>query len=466
MSLGKKIAKNTIIHLLGKVGGLIFGVVSLGIMTRYLGQVGFGYYVIVVSFLQFFGILVDFGLSLTTVQLLSQPKADQNRIMNSVMSLRVISAFLFLLLPCGLVWLFPWPMIVKFGVLINVGGYFFISLVQTMTGLFQQKLVMWKIALSDIFSKALLVFGIFVCAYFDFGLSWMFFVITMTNFFNFLLVYGYSRQYISWKLSFDFLMWQKIWSFSWPIALSIVFNLLYLRMDTIIMAFSRSVEEVGLYGATYRIIDILTMLPAVFMGIVLPHASQIFAEKRIVDLRRLLQKSFDALMLAVWPIVFGGIYFSEKVMVLVAGQNFSSAGIILRFLIIAVLAIFVTTLFSYAVVAVNRQKTMMWGFLTSAILTLIGYVLLIPRIGWPGAVAMTLFSEFLIMIWSAVLVYREIKFFPSLKNTAKSILSAGLMLVVLSFVKDWPILVCVVIGAVVYFPLVYLLGVFKENENK
>ena len=90
----KKIAKNTFYQIAGKGLGLILGLVTIGLMTRYLGQTGFGYYTTIVAYLQFFGILVDMGLSLTIVKLITDPKNDQTKIVNNVFSLRFFSFFL------------------------------------------------------------------------------------------------------------------------------------------------------------------------------------------------------------------------------------------------------------------------------------------------------------------------------------------------------------------------------------
>lgn len=45
---------------------------------------------------------------------------------------------------------------------------------------------------------------------------------------------------------------------------------MYLKTDTLILSLIKSPEEVGLYGAAYRIIDVPTTLPYMFAGIILP----------------------------------------------------------------------------------------------------------------------------------------------------------------------------------------------------
>ena len=96
MTLNTRIAQNSLIQLIGKLLSLFLGLATVAIMTRYLGQAGYGYYTTVISFLQVFGILVDFGLSLTAIQMISRPGVDSDKAMSNLMTLRTISAFVFL----------------------------------------------------------------------------------------------------------------------------------------------------------------------------------------------------------------------------------------------------------------------------------------------------------------------------------------------------------------------------------
>src|SRR5689334_15249734 len=89
MSRTAAIAKNTIVQTVGRTIGTVLGLLTLGVMTRYLGAAGYGAFTTVTSFLQFFGILVDFGLSLTTVAMLSEAGVDRDKVSSNIFTLRV-----------------------------------------------------------------------------------------------------------------------------------------------------------------------------------------------------------------------------------------------------------------------------------------------------------------------------------------------------------------------------------------
>jgi len=84
MRLLTKVAYNTIMQIISKVITALLGLAVVTIMTRYLGRTGFGQYTTIITFLSFFGIFSDLGLTLTTAQMISQPGADQNKILEFI----------------------------------------------------------------------------------------------------------------------------------------------------------------------------------------------------------------------------------------------------------------------------------------------------------------------------------------------------------------------------------------------
>ena len=463
MSVVKQIFQNSVINISGKMISLVLGLVSVAVMTRYLGQEGFGYYATVVAFLQFFGILADFGISLTTIQMISPGTANTNKIMNNIMSFRVVTALLFLLLAPIVVWFFPYPLFIKLGVIITVGSFFASSLIQTLTGVFQKELKMMEVTIAEVAGRVLLVASIVSTCLAGKDIYWVFGAISISSLLNLIILYAYSRKYITWKWEVDLTLWKEIWHRTWPLALSISFNLIYLKTDTIILSLTHSQADVGLYGATYRVIDILTMMPAVFMGIVLPVITKYFQENDRPELFKIMQRSFDVLIAVAIPIVLGTFIIGVPLMKFVAGDAFAQSGEILKVLILAAGAIFAGGLFGYGIVGINKQKTMTWGYLTTAVITLIGYIVFIPRYGYWSAAWMTVFSEVMIMIWTAIVVKKSINFFPSLKIIVKSLPAAILMCATLYLFQELHVLVLVLISVAIYFPCLYLFGGIKKE---
>ena len=77
MTLKRQIAHNTMIQLAGKAISTILGLFTILLIIRSLGAEKFGWYTTAIGFLQFVGIFSDFGFTITTANMLSEPKFDK-----------------------------------------------------------------------------------------------------------------------------------------------------------------------------------------------------------------------------------------------------------------------------------------------------------------------------------------------------------------------------------------------------
>ena len=100
------------------------------------------------------------------------------------------------------------------------------------------------------------------------------------------------------------------------------------------------------------------------------------------------------MMIAI-PIMVGTQLCGVKLLEFISGKEFTGGGEILKILILAVIGIFIGTLFGYLVVSLHKQRVMIFGYATAAILTLIGYLYFIPIYGMQGAAWMTVFLKHL-----------------------------------------------------------------------
>lgn len=470
MSLAKKIAHNTLIQIIGKLVSTILGLFSLALITRYLGQAGYGEYTTITTFLTFFAVIADLGLTLVTVQMISGEKENENKILNNLFSLRLVSALFFIGLAPLIVFFFPYSPAVKIGVLVAAASFVFPALNQVLVGLFQKKLNMDRSALAEVVSRVVLVLGIILTEKLNYGLSGILIATVVSGAASFLLHYIFAYKFAVIKCEFDLSLWKKIISRSWPLAITIVLNLIYLRADTLILSLFKKPEMVGLYGAAYKIIDVLTTLPFMFAGLILPILTAAWLENNHSYFKKVLQKSFDFMAIIALPLVVGAQFLGKPIMIFVAGNDFVVAGDILKILIFSVAAIFLGTMFSHAVIALNKQKKMIGFYVFTSISSLIAYLYLIPRYSFIGAASVTIYSEVLIAIFSAYCVYKYSRFLPGLKTTGKSLLASLAMGAFLYFLPLRyqehliGLILIIIIASLIYFLFLYLLGGIKRKD--
>ncbi|MFA5131609.1 MAG: flippase [Patescibacteria group bacterium] len=478
MSLAKKIAHNTLVQVIGKIVSTILGLFSLALITRYLGQSGFGEYTTVMTFLTFFAVIADLGLTLVTVQMISGERSDENKILNNLFSLRLVSAIFFIGLAPLTVMFFPYSATVKLGVLIAAVSFVFPALNQILVGLFQKKLYMDRAAIAEVISRVVLIIGIIISVSMDAGLIGILIATIASGASSAILHYIFACKFSVLRFEFDLSLWKKIISRSWPLAITIVLNLIYLRADTLILSLFRGPDIVGLYGAAYKILDVLTTLPFMFAGLILPILTAAWAENNYPYFKKILQNSFDVLAIIAIPLVIGAQFLGKPIMTFVAGPDFALSGDILRILIFAIAAIFLGTIFSHAVIAIDKQKKMIGFYVFTSITALTAYLFLIPRFSYVGAAAVTIYSEVMIAIFSAYCIYKYTHFLPSLKRVFKSLLAGGIMG---AFIYVFPytfqqtlggLCLTLLLAIIIYFLILYFIGgvskadfaaIFKKN---
>ncbi len=463
MSLTQKIAYNTIIQFLGKILGTIIGVLTIAIMTRYLGQIGFGQYSTIMAYLQLFAILVDMGLSLTVIKLISDPAYTKDAAMNNIFTFRFFSALIFLGLAPLVVIFFPYDNFVKIGIAIAALSFFISSLNQILIGLFQKELKLNGVAIAEVSGRFVLLILVAYFAFTDKGLLAIVWAVVLGSLINFILNYFFARKFVKIKFAFDWQIWKKIFYITWPLALSIALNLVYFKADTIILSLTRSQAEVGIYNAPYRVLEILISFIYIFVGIIFPILTTAWAQKNIERFKDIFQKTFDALVMVSLPMVFGTFFVAKNLMLLIAGPEFLASGDILKIIIIATAIIFVNSLFGYTIVTLDKQRQIVGAYVIVAIVSLVGYLLTIPRYGYYGAAIFTVISEAMIFGFNLIIVIRTIKFWPKLAIFPKTILASIPMCIILYFLANFNVILQIIIATIVYGIFIYLFkGISKE----
>ena len=464
MSLKRKVAQNTIIQIIGKSVTTTLGILALVLMTRYLGPEGFGQYTTISSFLMFFGILLDFGLTLVTAQMLAEPGIDTNKTLSNLFTVRFFSALIFFSLAPIIALFFPYPKIVKISIALATFSYFLISLIQVLVGLFQNNLAMGKVVLAETFGRLTLFFLIIVTIWLNGGILGIVLTTIIATIVNFVFQFLFSFKYARLGFAFDLTLWRKIFHKAWPLAFGIAFNLIYFKADTIILSIYRTQAEVGLYGAPYRVLEVALTIPTMFMGIILPILTNLWLSKKFFDFEKVIKMSFDFLMILAVPMVAGILILAKPLMVLVAGPAFYPSGDILKILILASGIIFAGTFFGHIVVAIEKQKQMIWAYFLTALLSLIGYLIFIPRYSYFGAAWVTVFSESLIAIIGFWVVWRTTKVRLSLNVSAKALAASLVMAGFILLFRNYNFFFLLIGSFVIYFVSLYLLRGFSKES--
>jgi len=458
MSKTREMARNYSVHFAGRVLGTFFGIVTIAILTRHLGETGYGELTTAMTFLQIFGVMVDFGLTLTLVQMISEHGADERRITGGILGLRLVSGIIFFGLAAFIGASLPYSPIIKMAIAVGTLSYLFMTASGMLVGVFQKHLAMWRVALSELLNRFATLGAVVAFAYLQFGVVAMMVAFIIGNFLQLVSTMYLAKPYVKIWPRIDTAIWKDAIIRGWPIGLSILFNLIYLKSDILILGFFRPQADVGIYGAAYKILDVITAIPVMYMGIALPSLVHYWSIDAKKDFRKMIQKSFDFFSIVSIPILAGALVVGVPLLVFVSGEAFAQSGAVLKVLMIAAVIVFYGSLTGHVIVALKLQKPMTWGYAATAVLALVGYLLVIPRFGLWGAAWMTVVSEAIIAIITFIVVAKASKFVPNLVVTAKAVGAGAVMYVLLTVLPPIHVLWQVVIGGLVYGAVLFGTG--------
>jgi len=275
-----------------------------------------------------------------------------------------------------------------------------------------------------------------------------------------------ARRYASFEWNWDPAFWKTMLGRSWPIGVSILFNLAYFKADTFILSLVRPATEVGLYGAAYRVLEILITFPFMLAGLVLPLMANAWAKKNAERFNTLVRQSLTAMALIAVPLAAGVAVIGTQAMVLIAGADFAASGDILKILSLATAVIYLGTVSSHVVVAVNAQRKMLPVYIAAGVLTAAAYLWLIPIYGMWAAAWLTVASE---VVVAASATYITLKAAPrgfDGWNFLKILFAGGVMMLCILPLKNMWLPIPILTGAAVYCVLILITGAVSRGTLK
>ena len=285
MSITRALAWNTGIQMIGKIISTAFGVIIIGLMTRYLGQTGFGVYSTANAYLQVFALLLDFGMNLTLVSLLGEhagDKAYEKRCTSAIFTFRIITAGVILLALAPLLALaLPYQHTLQLAIFALGASFFFPSVNLIIVGVEQRHFKMHLAAMTENIGRMIVLAGLLIAPVIHASLVSVMWLISVAAILNVSLNFFWARTFGQFAWNWDPEFWGFALQRSWPIAISIFFNLIYYKADTLILQRYRSFAEVGLYGAAYRVLEILITVPFMYGGVLLPILSHLTKQGKL-----------------------------------------------------------------------------------------------------------------------------------------------------------------------------------------
>jgi O-antigen/teichoic acid export membrane protein len=456
-SARRRVASNTAVQVAGKAVVLAIGLVSIAVLTRYLGPADYGRYTLALMYMTLFGVLADVGLFTIVVRDISREPERTEQLVGNTLTLRLLLSGVVIAVAAGVSLLLPYESDVRTAIVLAGLPLLFGLVNTTFVAVLQSQLRMGRAVVGDVLGRAVALGAAVLVAALDLGFYAVMGTAAAGALATALTTWLLTRGLAAIRLRAEPAVWRRLLAAALPLGLALAVNELYFRADTLIISFYEPYEQVGAYTLAYRMLELTLVFGTIFLATTFPLLSEAVARDE-PRARRAIQLSTDLFVAVGAPLVAGGLVVAPELVELVAGGDFDDAATPLRILLAAGALAWVNGVFGYALIAKDRQVSALW-LNGSALVFNVGLnFLLVPRYGIVVAAAVTVASEVLILAGSYALMRRYFDFFPAPRTLAPALAAAAAMGGLLWLLRDAPVVALVPLGAVVYGALLWAIS--------
>ena len=194
-----------------------------------------------------------------------------------------------------------------------------------------------------------------------------------------------------------------------PFAASTLLWVLYYQVDIVMIKMFLSADEAGLYGASYRLMEIFATLPKVIFSVGFIKVVKSYTNNP-KSLPKEIYKSTSLLLIFVLPLLIIAGFIQPALLSIIYGEAFLSATTSLSILLPTVSVVMLGEVSNQVLVATGREKQVMLILFGTVIFNFASNIILIPYLGASGAAIATLFSELILAVLSLrILIQRGLK---------------------------------------------------------
>jgi O-antigen/teichoic acid export membrane protein len=193
---------------------------------------------------------------------------------------------------------------------------------------------------------------------------------------------------------------------TFPLGMTLIFNLIYFHSDSVVLTLTRSTQEVGIYGLAYKVFELALVFPLFIINAIYPLLIKANKESPQSS-RQIFWQSFW-ILLGSSLIIGAGLWVLAPLMTFVR-PDFAASILPLRILILSLPVFFVSALLMWILIAQKQQWRLLMIHTGAMIGNLLLNILFIPRFGYVAAATITGISEVCILTVSSAFVILRVK---------------------------------------------------------
>ena len=457
MTQAVSIRKNIFYSSILTISGYLFPLLTFPYVTRVLGVANLGICNYVDSIVQYFILFSMMGIGTTAIREVAKAKGNKvllSRVFSSLLGLNLLFTFIsiFILIICSLT-------------IHSLASYKEMLYIGVAKVLFNSLLIEWFYkGLEDfryITARSLIIRVLYVMAVFIlvkspkdyivyFSLNVVVVVINaLVNLYRSRYFVNFSFRQISFKpFLFPFI----------ALGLYSLLTSLYTSFNVAYLGFTCGEVEVGYYTVSSKLFSLILALFTAFTGVLLPRMSSLATEGKSELFMIFANKSIDALLAFVIPLIVVSINYAPTIVRIVAGNGYE--GSILPMKIIMPLMFIIgyeQILVVQILMPLKKDKAILINSFIGALVAVITNFLIVPTYKSIGAAIVWCVSEFIVMIAAQLFVGKCIGFhFPVMKIIKRIPIVIFLFLICFKTYNDS--LICLILA----ITLSYIIDILYE----
>lgn len=184
---------------------------------------------------------------------------------------------------------------------------------------------------------------------------------------------------------------------------------IYTHLDTVMLGFMATDEDVGYYNAAVRIKSILVSIVTSLGTVLLPRASYNIEHDLMDDFWRIGRKAINFVFLVALPMMLYFIFFAKEGIYFLSGTAYTGSIIPMQIIMPTLLFIGITNILGIQIlVPLGKEKIVLYSEIAGAVVDIIINAILIPQYRSAGAAVGTLVAEFVVLTVQYVALKNDI----------------------------------------------------------
>ena len=364
------------------------------VLARYLGPEGFGYFNYILAFIVLFSSIVTLGLNGVVVRRIASDPEHSEAILGSAATLQFLGGLAAYFLMLATVSALRPNDQYSFSLAAILGFILILKLSEIIKYWFESQVKSHYTVIIE--SAVLILFGGIKIGliYLDASLitiAWAIFaeciIAALALFVSYQIIVGRLKR---WRANAQVM--KSLLQESWPLALSGVAVIIYLRIDQIMIGEMIGEQAVGLYAAALRLSEVWYLIPVVIMSSIFPRMVKINTEN-IERFRSKMSEVMGLMMATSLSLTLFIFLFSDQLIHLTFGNQYAGAGAILSVHAFTLLPVFLGTVSGKWALIIGAQKYAMYWAYTGAVINVVLNLILIPQFGAIGAAFATVIAQ-------------------------------------------------------------------------